>query len=276
MRGRTRTSAGRSSSSDARARRCPRSRPRCGSIPRSATSAAFWTPVPAAIPGPGRRRRDRRTGDAGAGHGVPDPGLDAPPGPIFHAAWHGRAVGLAVGRTPVTTFQRVSGRPGSGPRFATHADDMKKSLLALCTATLAFLVVAALVSAAGYYSASVREGEAKAYVDRIVPAVVGRWSTGDLLANASRDMLRDVTLDRIDSLFAAFSKRLGRLQSYGGSQREGFFFRLTMRGRVLTYVYLVTARFERGPAQIRVRAVWRDGEWKLSDFYVFSDTLVLR
>jgi len=79
-----------------------------------------------------------------------------------------------------------------------------------------------------------------------------------------------------ETLFASFSKRLGRLQAYGGSQREGYFFKLTMRGRVLTYVYLVTARFERGPAQIRVRAVWRDGEWKLSDFYVLSEALALR
>src|SRR5881397_1202051 len=153
---------------------------------------------------------------------------------------------------------------------------MKRTLLALATVILVFGAIALLVSGAGYYSASSREGEARAYVDKIVPAVVSRWSTGDLLANASREMLRDVTLDRIDTLFASFSKRLGRLQSYGGSQSEGYFFKLTMRGRVLTYVYLVTARFERGPAQIRVRAVWRDGQWKLSDFYVFSDALVLR
>ena len=153
---------------------------------------------------------------------------------------------------------------------------MKRSLVALSTVAMAVLVGAGLVAAAGYYSATVREGEAKAYVDRIVPAVVMRWSSGDLFANASREMLRDITLDRIDTLFASFSKRLGRLQAYGGSQREGYFFKLTMRGRVLTYVYLVTARFERGPAQIRVRAVWRDGEWKLSDFYVLSEALALR
>ncbi len=153
---------------------------------------------------------------------------------------------------------------------------MKKSLLALGTVMLVFLAIAGLVSGAGYYSASMREGEAKAYVDRIVPAVVGRWSTGDLLANASREMLRDITLDRIDTLFASFKQRLGPLRAYGGAQREGYFFSFTTRGRVLTYVYIVTARFERGPAQIRVRAVWRDGQWKLSDFYVFSDTLVLR
>ncbi|PYN96227.1 MAG: hypothetical protein DMD91_22280 [Candidatus Rokuibacteriota bacterium] len=153
---------------------------------------------------------------------------------------------------------------------------MKKSLLALGTVILVFLGIAGLVSGAGYYSASMREGEAKAYVDRIVPAVVGGWSTGDLLANASREMLRDITLDRIDTLFASFKRRLGPLRAYGGAQRENYFFAFTTRGRVLTYVYVVTARFERGPAQIRVRAVWRDGQWKLSDFYVFSDALVLR
>ena len=113
-------------------------------------------------------------------------------------------------------------------------------------------------------------------MDKIVPAVVSRWNTGDLLANASREMLRDITLDRIDTLFASFKQRLGHLRAYGGAQREKYFFSLTTRGRVLTYVYLVTAQFERGPAQIRVRAVWRDGQWKLSDFYVFSDSLVQR
>jgi hypothetical protein len=153
---------------------------------------------------------------------------------------------------------------------------MKKSLIALATVILAFLAIAALVSVAGYYSASVREGEARAYVDRTVPAVVGRWSTGDLLANASREMLRDITLDRIDTLFASLKQRLGPLRAYGGARREGYFFAFTMRGRVLTYVYLVSAKFERGPAQIRVRAVWRDGQWKLSDFYVVSDALVRR
>lgn len=153
---------------------------------------------------------------------------------------------------------------------------MKKALLALGTVMLIFLGIAGLASGVGYYSASMREGEAKAFVDKIVPAVVSRWSTGDLLANASREMLRDITLDRIDMLFASFKQRLGPLRDYGGAQREGYFFSFTTRGRVLTYVYLVTAQFERGPAQIRVRAVWRDGQWKLSDFFVFSDTLVQR
>ncbi len=153
---------------------------------------------------------------------------------------------------------------------------MKKALLALATVILVFVAIAGLVSGAGYYSASSREGEARAYVDKIVPAVVSRWNTGDLLANANREMLRDMTLDRIDTLFASFKQRLGHLRAYGGAQREKYFFSLTTRGRVLTYVYLVTAQFERGPAQIRVRAVWRDGQWKLSDFYVFSDSLVQR
>jgi len=153
---------------------------------------------------------------------------------------------------------------------------MKRTLLSLATVILVFVAIALLVSGAGYYSATSREGEARAYVDKIVPAVVSRWSTGDLLANASREMLRDVTLDRIDTLFASFKQRLGHLRAYGGAQRENFFFSFTTRGRVLTYVYLVTAQFERGPANIRVRAVWRDGQWKLSDFYVISDSLVQR
>jgi len=151
---------------------------------------------------------------------------------------------------------------------------MKRSLTALGTVVLGLLAVAAVISGIGYYSASAREGEARAYVDSVVPNVVSRWSTGDLLANASREMLREITLDRIDTLFAAFSKRLGPLQAYGGAKKEGSFFAFTMRGRVLSYTYLVNARFERAPAQIRVQAVWRDGEWKLSDFYVFSEALV--
>src|SRR5262249_4895161 len=153
---------------------------------------------------------------------------------------------------------------------------MKRTLLSLATVILVFVAIALLVSGAGYYSATSREGEARAYVDKIVPAVVGRWSTGDLLANASREMLRDITLDRIDTLFASFKQRLRPLPAYGGCQRQNCFFSFTTRGRVLTYVYLGTAEFERGPANIRVRAVWRDGQWKLSDFYVFSDSLVQR
>src|SRR5260370_774505 len=96
---------------------------------------------------------------------------------------------------------------------------MKRTLLALATVILVFGAIALLVSGAGYYSASSREGEARAYVDKIVAAVVSRWSTGDLLANASREMLRDITLDRVDTLFASFKQRLGHLRAYGGAQR---------------------------------------------------------
>src|SRR5262249_61453855 len=143
---------------------------------------------------------------------------------------------------------------------------MKRTLLALATVILGFGAIALLVSGAGYYSASSREGEARAYVDKIVPAVVSRWSTGDLLANASREMLRDITLDRIDTLFASFKERLGHLRAYGGAQRGNFFFSFTTRGRGLAYVYLLTAPFERGPAQIRVRAVWAGRPVKASGF----------
>src|SRR5262249_32806861 len=125
---------------------------------------------------------------------------------------------------------------------------MKRTLLSLATVILVFVAIALLVSGAGYNSATLREGEARAYVDKIVPAVVGRWSTGDLLANASREMLRDITLDRIDTLFASFKQRLGHLRAYGGAQSEKFFFSFTTRGPGLQYVYLFTAPFERGPA----------------------------
>lgn len=151
---------------------------------------------------------------------------------------------------------------------------MKKVLIVLGGVFVVLLLVAGAVFGAGLYFASSREGEAKAYVDQVLTTIVGTWSAPIFLENASPELLQSAPPEKVRPLLEMFGRRLGTLKRYHGAARETYFFTITTHGRVLSYTYLADAEFEHAPAKIRVRAIWRDGQWKLVDFFVYSDALL--
>jgi hypothetical protein len=127
---------------------------------------------------------------------------------------------------------------------------MRKALIVLGWAFLGLIVLGVGVFAVGYWIAAAAEHEGKAYVDRVAPR------------------------GKIDTLFDAFSRRLGALQRYGGASRQHYFVNFTLQGPVVTMIYTADAVFEKGPATLRIQTVRRAGQWKLLEVYVQSDSLL--
>jgi hypothetical protein len=48
----------------------------------------------------------------------------------------------------------------------------------------------------------------------------------------------------------------------------------TLHGPVVTLTYTADATFQKGPATLRIRTVRHGAEWKLLEFFVYSDALL--
>ena len=72
---------------------------------------------------------------------------------------------------------------------------------------------------------------------------------------------------------ALFLNKLGNLKSYNGSKGEAGI-HINNFKKTITAEYTVNAEFENASAQIKVGIIKRENEWKIYNFYVYSDAMV--
>jgi hypothetical protein len=144
---------------------------------------------------------------------------------------------------------------------------MRRFLLVLGTLTLVFIVVAVIGIGVLFYKGSALDAESKAFVDRAVPAIVGKWDKNQLLELASPELQQKVRPDELNALFTSLS-RLGHLVEYVGATGDARMSYNLGSGGTLTASYLARARFENGAAMIRLNLIKRDGDWMINYFYV--------
>ncbi len=110
--------------------------------------------------------------------------------------------------------------------------------------------------------------ESKAYADTAVKAIVSDWNEQALFDRASSDFMKVSTHEQVDSLFARL-RVLGRMTRYADSKgSSSIFFNTTRKELTVTAVYLASANFEHGSAQIKITLVKRGGSWKILGFFV--------
>ncbi len=113
--------------------------------------------------------------------------------------------------------------------------------------------------------------ESKVYIDRNVPVILSNWSKSELKSRADEAFLTTVSDKEIDDLLNYSSSTYGKLISYSGSEGESgisahvwnFIPNVTRRAE-----YTVKAQFEKGPANIRVMLINRDGKWFIIGFFI--------
>jgi hypothetical protein len=124
------------------------------------------------------------------------------------------------------------------------------------------------------YLGSGLDRDTKAYVDEVVPIIAASWNSKELVNRASPELLRVASKERIETLFDVFSKRLGPLKEYRGSRGEAKILLTLQQGKVITGAYVADAVFEKGPATIQIRTIWRDDRWQILSFHVNSDAFL--
>jgi hypothetical protein len=153
---------------------------------------------------------------------------------------------------------------------------MKKVLVVAGGVILVVLIVLGCFVGYASYEGSKLDASSKAYVDECVPAIVSAWSKDALLQRSSPELLNILKAkpDETDLLLAKFSK-LGALRQYDGAKGDSFVAYNTAGGKTTTANYTATARFENGDAQITIRLIQLDGQWRILLFNVNS-SLFLR
>jgi len=113
--------------------------------------------------------------------------------------------------------------------------------------------------------------ESHAFVDCAVPAITSTWDEQSLISRATPELLGD-NRQQLDAQFTRY-KQLGRLRDYDGAIGDSDF-AVTPRGLKVTGHYRASAKFDSGPADLKVSLVKRSGDWLIDDFRVESPLLL--
>jgi len=140
---------------------------------------------------------------------------------------------------------------------------MKKVLTIFGVGILALIIFCAVC----FVTHSRLDASSKAYVDANIPLVVSPWSKTQLSQRVSSDYRQHVSDEQMSFDFDNFAK-LGALKKYEGSEGTSFFLIGTKAGKVVTANYSANATFESGDAEIIVRLIKENGDWRISRFVV--------
>ena len=75
--------------------------------------------------------------------------------------------------------------------------------------------------------------------------------------------------EKIEALFIKFSKQLGPLKKYAGSEGKAFIAVDPDKGRQTTAAYSASLFFEKAPADVEIKLLLNgNGAWQISSFVV--------
>jgi hypothetical protein len=150
---------------------------------------------------------------------------------------------------------------------------MKKFFVDLSVIFVCFIILGIVLMSRAALTGPKLDAESKAYVDRVVPSIVGSWDSKDLLSYASPELLKVAPLDQIDPLFEIAAQKLGKLKAYKGS-KGGVSVNATPQGKVITAAYVAQAAFEKADATVRILVIKHGSKWQVLGFVVDSPALV--
>lgn len=88
-----------------------------------------------------------------------------------------------------------------------------RKILTILGAIFIFLIFVGAIAFSGlYYYASTLDKEARAYIDEVIPIIVGSWNSKELIHHASPEFRQTMPVKEIESLFSIFSEQLGPLE----------------------------------------------------------------
>lgn len=118
------------------------------------------------------------------------------------------------------------------------------------------------------------EAESKPYAEESVAAIATKWNQQEFLRRALPAVRESTKPDELKRLMEAFAAGLGPLVEYEAKMANFTVNVTAAQGKVVTVNYLVDARFEKGPATIRLTVVKSDGTWMIHTFFVDSPALI--
>lgn len=112
------------------------------------------------------------------------------------------------------------------------------------------------------------DASSKAYVDNNIHPIIDNWSADELTKRESAQFHQATSDENLAKLFDEF-KKLGPLKSYEGSKGDAKM-NATPTGLQITAVYVISATFQNGKAQIKLSLIRENGQWQILGFRVDS------
>jgi hypothetical protein len=151
---------------------------------------------------------------------------------------------------------------------------MNKLLKVLGGIFLAVLVVVAVAAAILIPKGMALDKDAVSYIEANIPPVVEKWNSEDLKKRAAPELLAQPGIEQLPKLFSWLSSlgKLEKLEKPIGRVGTGTYAGTQFNGTWGDYV--ANAKFQAGPAQIKV-VLRKSGEtWQIMGFHVNSQALL--
>lgn len=151
---------------------------------------------------------------------------------------------------------------------------MNKLLKVLGSIFLAILVVIAVAAAIFIPKGLALDKDAVSYIEANIPLMLEKWNSEELKKRAAPELLAQPGIEQLPKLFSWLSSlgKLEKLEKPIGQVGTGVYAGTQFNGTWGDYV--ANAKFEAGPAQIKV-VLRRSGEtWQIMGFHVNSQALL--
>lgn len=152
---------------------------------------------------------------------------------------------------------------------------MKKFFQILGGIFLVLLLIIVVMVGIGIYQGTGLDASSKAYVEANVKPVVATWSKDELLKRASPQLIEILGKDpdQVDHVFAKLAK-LGPLKSLSEPKGQSLVAVTTGSGKVISATYTEHGEFENGRADLNIRLIQIDGQWRFLSFFVNSPIML--
>lgn len=110
--------------------------------------------------------------------------------------------------------------------------------------------------------------EARIYVDRVIPGIVGNWNAEKLISEASPNLLSINTPENIRSTFSSISNELGDLKEYKGSEiyKSNS---VSTNGKIENLINIKSGgTFEKATVEFDIVVIGESSNWKINEFNV--------
>jgi len=145
---------------------------------------------------------------------------------------------------------------------------MRKKILILCG--LALLVIMFI---GRNYFVTIRysplDGSSKSFIESNTPVIIPSPSRDEMQKRSTKE-LREAMTDLQWQLCFSRIKKLGRFEKYEGCEGQSYISLSFRKGILFTASYFAYAKYENGPATIRIGLIRRSKQWQINSFLVDS------
>ncbi len=151
---------------------------------------------------------------------------------------------------------------------------MKKQATALLGVFIsAVLLTGCSVKNIGVYREAISmDQQSKAYVDQVIPKLVQAWKPAVLFQEESDSLVRTTPPEKINAMLQHFAQKLGPLKQYEGASGQARLMAFKT-GHYWIGSYHATGIFEKGDADLIIKVIQENNQWKLLFLQVNSEAL---